>query len=228
MGKFIDRTGEKRMMNCGLEATIIAYRGTSDIDIEFSDGVIVSNRFYQCFKNGLIRYPIKSRLGEKRMMKCGMEATIIAYRNSHDIDIEFSDGSRRYGIRYKKFQEGVTLPEKKWVCGFNSRVGEKRMMNCGLEAEIIAYRCCSDIDIKFSDGTVRTRKAYDSFRKGTIAYPLIQRNYSGTLSSFTLEKLAYKHNDSVYYFCECQKCKLRDILTPQEILKHECEVINSE
>ena len=32
------------------------------------------------------------RLGETRMMKCGMEATIIRYGRYDDIDIRFEDG----------------------------------------------------------------------------------------------------------------------------------------
>ena len=38
MPKFIDRTGEKKMMNCGLEATIIRYGSNKDIDVQFEDG----------------------------------------------------------------------------------------------------------------------------------------------------------------------------------------------
>lgn len=33
----------------------------------------------------------------------------------------------------------------------NDRLGEKRLMNCGMEAEIITYNNSSDINIKFED-----------------------------------------------------------------------------
>ena len=38
MAAKIDRLGETRMMNCGMEATIIRYGGATDIDVRFEDG----------------------------------------------------------------------------------------------------------------------------------------------------------------------------------------------
>ena len=38
MATKIDRLGETRMMNCGMEATIIRYNETHDIDVRFEDG----------------------------------------------------------------------------------------------------------------------------------------------------------------------------------------------
>ena len=74
----IDRLGETRTMNCGMEATIIRYGNATDIDVRFEDGIIVKNRTYDAFKKGNIDNPnFNPRLGETRMMNCGMEATII-------------------------------------------------------------------------------------------------------------------------------------------------------
>lgn len=39
-----NRLGETRMMNCGMEATIIRYGKYSDIDVRFEDGVIVEHK----------------------------------------------------------------------------------------------------------------------------------------------------------------------------------------
>ena len=90
----IDRTGEKRVMNCGLEAEIIAYRGTNDIDVKFEDGYIAYNKQYTRFKKGMIRSHLEeeNRLGEERLMNCGLKAKIIKYNNAKDIDVEFEDG----------------------------------------------------------------------------------------------------------------------------------------
>ena len=94
---FQDRVGTKKKMKCGLYATIIAYRKSSDIDVCFDDGVVVCNRMYQDFVRGEITHPknkidISKIIGLKSTMHCGMEATIIAYRNSGDIDVMFADG----------------------------------------------------------------------------------------------------------------------------------------
>ena len=111
MSKIIDRTGEKRMMNCGLEATIIRYGGAMDIDVQFEDGQVVYKRTYDNFIKGMIAPPIDPRkivhIGERRMMKCGLEATIIRYGSSRDIDVQFEDGQVVYHRDYTSFKRGT-------------------------------------------------------------------------------------------------------------------------
>ena len=123
-----DILGMKRMMNCGMEATCIAYRGTGDIDVQFADGTIVKNKRRNSFMQGGIQNPnmiIKqtrlsngarknvSCLGEKRMMNCGMEATCIAYRRATDIDVQFEDGTIAYHKRKDHFiSGGIAYPKK--------------------------------------------------------------------------------------------------------------------
>ena len=48
------------------------------------------------------------------------------------------------------------------------RIGETRVMNCGMEATIIAYRKYIDIDVKFEDGTVRYNVSYHAFNRGCV------------------------------------------------------------
>ena len=172
MQKIKDRTGEKRMMNCGLEATIIRYGNSKDIDIQFEDGQVVYHKLYSSFKKGTIAPPIDPRktvhIGEKRMMNCGLEATIIRYGSSHDIDVQFEDGQVVYHRDYSSFKRGtIALPVE--------RVGEKRMMNCGLKATIIRYGSNRDIDVQFEDGQVVYHSYYSSFKKGEIAPPIDPR-----------------------------------------------------
>ena len=170
MPKFIDHTGEKRMMNCGLEATIIRYGGCNDIDVQFEDGQVVYHRKYGQFKIGTIAPPMIERIGEKRMMKCGLEATIIRYGSSMDIDVKFEDGQVVYKRTYNNFIKGVIAPpiDPRKI----DRTGEKRMMNCGLEATIIRYGSYKDIDVQFEDGQVVYKRTYKDFKKGTIAPPI--------------------------------------------------------
>ena len=172
MPKFIDRTGEKRMMKCGLEATIIRYGGSQDIDVKFEDGQVVYHRDYSAFKKGAIAPPIE-RLGEKKMMNCGLEATIIRYGSSKDIDVQFEDGQVVYHSYYSSFKKGKIAPPidpRKTV-----HIGEKRMMNCGLEATIIRYGSAIDIDVQFEDGQVVYKRTYTAFKKGSISPPIDPR-----------------------------------------------------
>ena len=137
MAAKIDRLGETRMMNCGMEATIIRYGGSSDIDVRFEDGVIAKCKRYGEFKKGGIANPnikasAENRLGEARMMNCGMEATIVRYGGATDIDVYFEDGTVVEHRRYNQFKKGeITNPD------FNPRLNETRMMSCGMKATII-------------------------------------------------------------------------------------------
>ena len=45
-------------------------------------------------------------IGQTRTMKCGLKATIIAYRNNKDIDVRFEDGSIKESTCTKQFNEG--------------------------------------------------------------------------------------------------------------------------
>lgn len=45
----------------------------------------------------------------------------------------------------------------------NAHIGESRVMNCGMPAEITAFRSVADIDVRFADGSVKKGAAYQSF-----------------------------------------------------------------
>lgn len=136
------------------------------MDVMFEDGSIRTSVYYKEFKNGRIRvnYKVK-RLGERRMMNCGMTAEIIRYRNTKDVDIQFENGCIREHVSYHHFEKGRVQSEKVLT---TSRIGECRKMNCGMEAKIIRYQNNHDIDVKFTNGEIRTGVSYSNFRKGEI------------------------------------------------------------
>ncbi len=171
------RIGEQRKMNNGLYATIIEYRRSYDIDIQFEDGTIVKNKAYKSFKIGDIGYPInhigEQKIGEQRQMNNGMYATIIAYRNNTDIDIQFEDGTIVKGKQYWNFKVGnIGYPI--------NHIGEQRQMNNGMYATIIK-KTGQGISrnplytVQFEDGTKVYDKNYAQFKIGNIGYPTINR-----------------------------------------------------
>lgn len=173
------RIGETLTMNCGMKATIIAYRSSKDIDVQFEDGTIQKNCVYNNFKRRSIsnlyhsyttgENALQERLGETRTMKCGMKATIINYVNSQNIDIQFEDGVVRKNCKYHKFAAGTLMhPSSAFDKDPNSKIGENRTMNNGLEATIIAYRNNRDVDIKFEDGSIKEHVRYEYFKKGSV------------------------------------------------------------
>ena len=165
------RLGEKRTMNCGLEAEIIRYGAYADIDVRFEDGYIARHAAYKEFLNGSIRPPI-DRVGETGIMNNGLKATIIAYRKHIDMDVLFEDGSVAEHIDYKNFTEGrVARPQDSRRNRGKFRIGEKRIMKCGLEAEIISYRKNDDMDVRFPDGVIVKNVQYTNFKRGMVGHP---------------------------------------------------------
>ena len=101
------------------------------------------------------------------------------------------------------------------------RLGKTKMMSCGMEATIIRYGRCDDMDIRFEDGKVLEHKTYDVFKKGKIAHPSLNLNYGSKDFHGFICKQGFKDEDRVLYECICKHCGLEDVLTPQEMMEHE-------
>ena len=218
-----NRLGETRMMNCGTEATIIRYGGATDIDVRFEDGTVVEHRGYGNFKRGEIANPdtkvsAKDRLGETRMMNCGTEAAIIRYGGATDIDVRFEDGAIVEHMTYSKFKKGSIAHPSATA---KARLGETRMMKCGMEATIIRYGGAADIDVRFEDGTMIEHKIYDNFKRGVIAHQSLRLRYGSKDFHGFICKRGFIDEGRTLYECICKHCGLEDVLTPQEMMRHE-------
>lgn len=86
--------------------------------------------------------------------------TISRYENRH-IYFEGFEKSIKTGDLQRCTLGGILFPKE-------NRIGERNLMNCGMEAEIITYRNASDIDIKFDDGTIVEHRQYREFRNGIV------------------------------------------------------------
>lgn len=115
-----------------------------------------------------------NHIGEINKMNCGMTAKIIAYRNNHDLDIEFEDGSIVTNKTYHNFKEGKISTKS---LNAITRIGETRTMNCGLNATIITYNSAHDMSVQFEDGTIVTHKYYTDFVMGLIGHPNIPSSH---------------------------------------------------
>ena len=101
------------------------------------------------------------------------------------------------------------------------RVGETRMMNCGMEATIIRYGGAADIDVRFEDEYVVEHKTYDNFKRGTIAHKSLSLSHGSKDFHSFICRQGFKDEDRVLYECICKHCGLEDVLTPQEMMEHE-------
>ena len=166
--------GKKKKMNCGLTAEIIAYRSYVDIDVRFENGIVLENVNYVCFKNGSLQIPARyRRIGMSKVMKCGLKAEISEYRNSKDITVIFENGEKIEGVSCYMFDRLLLYPDSMRLQ--STRKGEQLKMNCGLIAEIIAYRSCSDIDVRFENGVIREHVSYKAFKLGALTPKNIHR-----------------------------------------------------
>ena len=116
------RLGQVGVNNQDLKMTIIAYRKANDIDVQFEDGTIVENKRYNHFLKGQIANP-NYRIGEIKKNNQGLQMTIIAYRKTIDIDVQFEDGTIVENKQYDNFlkgkianpnvlSDGISVPEK--------------------------------------------------------------------------------------------------------------------
>ena len=187
-----NRVGETRLMNCGMKCTIIKYFRSDNITIQFENGSIIKNKSYQSFKKGLISNPnlkedYSKRLGETKMMKCGMKCTIVEYINAKNITVQFEDGTIIKNKTYQSFKNSVINNPN-----FNKYVGKTNMMNCGMKATIVEYINTKNITVKFEDGVIVMNKAYDAFKKGSIANPNLLKDYSKRLGETKMMKCGMK------------------------------------
>lgn len=170
------KTGEKKIAKNGQKMTIVAYRSNLDLDVQFEDGTIVEHKQWSHFVRGDIgnpNYNIRSKkqkeqkIGEICTAKNGQKMTIIDYRNSFDMDIQFEDGTIVTKCSYGNFKKGmIKNPNLQ-----KNPLGESNINNQGLEMTIIGYRSSKYVDVKFEDGTVVYDKQYDKFIKGKILNP---------------------------------------------------------
>lgn len=129
------------------------------------------------------QFTIVDRTGETATALNGQKMTIVAYRSSRDMDVQFEDGTIVTGIRYTSFldksvknpncltkREGRPNKEELKKLA-KTRLGETVTATNGQKMTIINYRKSTDIDVRFEDGTVVEHRTYLNFKKGRIANP---------------------------------------------------------
>ena len=197
------RVGEEGIATNGQKMTIIAYHDSENIDIKFEDGTIVLHKSYSDFKKGRILNPNArtkeslSRVGEISYSKKGELMTIIAYRKSNDIDVKFEDGTIVRNKTYNNFIEGLisnpNFSSSKYIgrTSIHKKTGQKMT--------IVAFRSCSDLDIKFEDGTIVYNKSWQNFRLGKINYSKLSRvGERGTATNgLSMEIIQYIDNSNM-------------------------------
>ena len=223
MSKFLNRTGDTALSRNGHTMTIVAYRNANDIDIMFDDGYLVTHRSYGDFVRGNIgrKSYIDTILGKSIKHPSGLIMTVVAARNSRDIDVQFEDGVIVTHQRYYAFCSGgikhPTINPKAYRTSL-SRIGFSGCNKQGLKYSIVCWRTVRDIDVQFEDGAIVAHRQYIDFCRGTISYPFAQLNMQ-----ITQRGIAYTFGDTQNFYCQCTKCGHKDIMTIQEMRNHVCQ-----
>ena len=218
--------GKTAIMNCGLQATIIAYRKYKDIDVQFEDNTVRKHVSIRAFEDSEIApEPNMSTddnkqkyIGMTRRMKCGVKATIIAYRKYNDIDVKFENGEIREHAWLHYFKSGSLAPDHFTLLQSSEKyLGQTNLMNCGLHATITAYRSHSDIDVQFEDNTSFQHTSISNFKKGGITAPTLRSaaRVTGTLfDTYEIYDKAFVFHDTVYFYVSY----IIDNVTMQDIM----------
>lgn len=103
-------------------------------------------------------------IGRTNRAKNGQIMTIIDYRNCHNLDVQFDDGTIVLNKSLYNFNLGrISNPNYKL-----SHIGETINSKYGMTATIIAYRRYNDIDVQFEDGYIAKNTSYALFIKDSV------------------------------------------------------------
>lgn len=114
---------------------------------------------------------IKDRTNETNIATNGQQMKIIAYNGSHDINIQFEDGTIVKHKKYESFKKGTIRNPNINSWNFTNRTNEESKAKNGQMMRIIHYQNNNDIDIQFEDKTIVKHTSYDLFKRGTIKNP---------------------------------------------------------
>lgn len=170
------RLGQEIVQHNKLSAKVIAVHPDNLVDIEWEDGYISPNVRYYQFVAKNVGHPLKfagrSCLGETKVMRNGLKATVINYVNAKCIDVEFENGVIVRDKLKCQFDRGtIGLPKDiRKTHRVSKFIGEKNVNNLGEECEIVEYNTANDITVRFENGET-AKTTYPNFKSGSITRP---------------------------------------------------------
>lgn len=200
----------------GLKMTVIAYYGSTDVTIQFEDGTVVEHKAMQSFNRGWVRNPNyvpQSRVGETNRNHQGYMMRIIKYVSSHNVTVKFEDGTILEHCAYAGFRDGHLMNPN-----HNPHLNETMVNAQGLTMRIIRYAGQRDVDIEYETGCCITHKNYDYFVQGMYNHPFPHK-----IGDITMNGFAYLHNTVGNFYCTCESCGMKDILSIAEVRNHVCQ-----
>ena len=165
-----------RVMNCGCKVRVIKRLPHDKCTVEFEDGSIRENVSMTSVRRKSLRptdYHSNDHRGEIRVMHNGLRAEIINQGKGMVI-VKFENGDE-VTTKYNSFCRGLVRSQTLEREKKDTRIGEKYLQHCGLEAEIIAYYDANNLTVRFSNGEIKEYVRYDKLKSGKVL-PLSMRN----------------------------------------------------
>ena len=170
MGGAMDHINERNLMRCGEYAVITAYRNCKDIDVRFDSGETREHMAYSQFKSGRIsktpRYGVPKHVGERKIMRSGIEAEVTAWLGKGYVDVRFSDGTVKKHVSYSNFSNGGLMSPNQSVVKWGA--GSRKQALNGLWMEVVERLPDARLRIRFENGEERI-VTLTSFLDGHVA-----------------------------------------------------------
>lgn len=155
--------GEVSYNSNGDKMRILRFRNINDMYIESENGSIYRSIPFSVFKDGMIKSV--QGLGEKSINEDGLIMSIIRYKSSDNIDVQFESGKKLERVSYADFENGSL--HYGWKVS-DIKVGEAKYNKCGDLMWITSCKSVDNITVAFADGRVRKRVSYSKFVKGDL------------------------------------------------------------
>ena len=159
--------GLTNKMNCGMTATIIAYRSYKDIDVEFENGVVRTHRAMCHFKSGSISPTGKNRplrIGDTFVNGQGLTYKVIDFIDHDNVTIQFEDGTIIKNRSSGDVRQGISTNPN-----YDRYFGVSRFIRkLGCNATIISRNnnFANKITIQDEHGTVYGNQRLSTFLNG--------------------------------------------------------------
>lgn len=204
---------------CGYIATVIKADSQLNCTVIFNDEnkTVRTNLNISNIRSGRVSLIPKDNIpqvciGMRKVMNCGDEAEIIDIISAHDITIKWTKDGKISEHKYATdFIKGLI----KYPISF---VGISMKQECGLKGTIIEEYPKSKCKVLWEDN-VESIVRKNAFTLGKVSHPNLNKKKICNFHNFTAN-YRFTEDDNTYWKCNCNKCGLEDILTPQQMMEH--------
>lgn len=158
--------------NVGNEFEIVEKVKGSYWKIRFLKDGVECNRESKCIQKGKVKHPGKGipSVGHEYVVKRGV-VTVVSYVNAFEVIVRFEDGSLQTTTSQDLRTGFVSHPTS------DLHIGQKFKTNSGWEGEVVDYKSCYEVGVRWQDGSVDYHPA-GHIKNGGIK-PLYQPSVCG-------------------------------------------------